>query len=299
MFGERKEEVLGRVRRCGDKLIDGGLKRPETEDDMDELYAEVLEELAIPQVKRIYDGESRCRQKVDPNQTATKVKYTRTHLMRRNSNETAPYWIDILGQKGWNGKPKMNVTQAREMMAVIRTSHKDFLENFVQGGGPAAMLKVTKAISERNPKNPSEFALIEALVACFKALMNNDVGMDGVLDVESALSTIANCFELGTSDRTHVDSEIVTLLAVTCFFSKRGRNAVLRAMEDFRVARREMNMYQSIVTWFKDCENNDFRAAVATFITAIVNLQLMLEVASLSGTTFCPRYPQRNEGYHG
>ena len=274
VFGtSAQEEVFGRVHSLSlDALVDGGLKRPNTADEMDTLYAEVLEELAIPQVKR---ASMMVNQDADKKWTLikqhAKVKYEKAHMQRQNSNETAPYWIGILGQRGWDRRPKITVAQAREMQAVLRTSHKEFLLKFVQGGGPVAMLKVTEVLAGRSPKNPNEYALIEVLIACFKALMNNDVGMDGVLDIENSLGTIASCLELKSADKTNVDAEIITLLAVACFYSKRGRIAVLQAMEDFRLKRREALKYQTLVEWFKECGDNDFRAAVATFITTIVN----------------------------
>jgi len=113
-----------------------------------------------------------------------------------------------------------------------------------------------------------------------------------MLNTENSITTLALAMQLGGSvQRPEAANgkerlmpnlasakEAVLLLAVTCFFSAKGRNMVVAAMDETRRRWRESARYQSLVQTFVNARgDNEFRAACAMFITTIVNSAASLD----------------------
>jgi len=158
----------------------------------------------------------------------------------------------------------------------LRTGHKQFLVDFVNGDGVQSLLTATSWFSSRDPITDGERLIINRLMESYKCLMNNAIGMEGMLSKENAFSTLALAMGLGGMNSKSVNlntaKEAVLLLAVTCFYSAKGRNLVVSAMDELRRRWREGSRFESLVRCFRTAQSQpDFRAACAMFITTIVN----------------------------
>lgn len=132
-----------------------------------------------------------------------------------------------------------------------------------------------------------EMNITASLISCFKALMNNHVGMDGVLEVSDSLGVITQCIPLQqlsvANDALHdpvvvgIAREVVTLLGATAFYSARGRNLVVRAMDTLRVRWRERSRFQTLVRCYEACRDIELRKVLGTFFTTVVNSAASLE----------------------
>jgi hypothetical protein len=185
------------------------------------------------------------------------------------------YWVGVLEATDGHGNPTMTPEKAQEMETVLRTGHKQFLVDFVSGDGVQSLLTITSWYSNRDPMTDGERLIVHRLMEAYKCLMNNAIGMEGMLCKDSAFSTLALAMGIGgMQPKMNLASakEAVLLLAVTCFYSAKGRNMVVQAMDELRRRWRESSRFESLVRCFRSAKANpEFRAACAMFITTIVN----------------------------
>jgi len=240
--------------------------------EIETLYASLLEDLAIPEAKR----ESMMVTEDD----AKKWKLIQAHKTMQRSGKNIKtdepmYWVGLLEAVDMTGAPTITPEKAQEFETVLRTGHKKFLTEFVGGDGVQSLLALTSWYSARYPLEDRERLTLQRLMEAYKWLMNNQVGMDGMLSIEGSISTLALAMGLGAYNaKPNLASakEAVLLLAVTCFYSAKGRNMVVAAMDDMRRKWREASRYESLVRAFRGAKgNNEFRAACIMFITTIVN----------------------------
>lgn len=240
--------------------------------DIEAMYATLLEDLAIPEAKR--------EQMIATEDDAKKWKLIQAHksMIKTGKNiktDEPMYWVACLEAVDGTGVPTINPEKAQELETVLRTGHKKFLTEFVSGEGVQSLLQLTQWYTARYPLEEKERIILQRLMECYKWLMNNQVGMDGMLGIEGSISTLALAMGLGsynTKPNLASAKEAVLLLAVTCFYSTKGRNMVVAAMDDMRRRWRESSRYECLVRVFKEAKgNNEFRAACMMFITTIVN----------------------------
>lgn len=240
--------------------------------ELESLYASLLEDLAIPEAKR----EAMIATEDD----AKKWKLIQAHKTMQKTGKNIKtdepmYWVGLLEAVDATGTPTITPEKAQEMETVLRTGHKKFLTEFVAGDGVQSLLKLTQWYTARFPLEDKERLTLQRLMECYKWLMNNQVGMEGMLNIEGSISTLGLAMGLGaynTKPNLASAKEAVLLLAVTCFYSAKGRSMVVAAMDDMRRKWREASRYESLVRVFKEAKgNNEFRAACIMFITTIVN----------------------------
>lgn len=241
--------------------------------EIESMYASLLEDLAIPEAKR--------EQMIATEDEAKKWKLIQAHksMIKTGKNiktDEPMYWVACLEANDSSTKvPTITPEKAQELETVLRTGHKKFLTEFVSVDGVQCLLKLTQWFTERYPLEDRERLTLQRLMECYKWLMNNQIGMDGMLNIEGSISILALAMGLGSYNaKPNLASakEAVLLLAVTCFYSTKGRNMVVAAMDDMRRRWREALRYESLVRVFREAKgNNEFRAACMMFITTIVN----------------------------
>ncbi len=244
-------------------------------DKLDKLYKQALEELAIPESKRgeMIEKESPEKKWMLIQAHSQMLKQTGGKGSGDNSKHSASYWVDLISQRKADNTPVITVEEAGEFYAVVRTAHKQFLVDFIENDGVEMLIDLTRWYTTRDPTRRlmPEKKILPQLMSCYKALMNNSMGMESVLGVTDSITNLAMGLDLTDESNLQTSQEIIMLLAVTCFYSPEGRDLVVQSMDDLRQRWRESHKYQTLVDTFSNCDDSEFRAAVSMFITTIVN----------------------------
>jgi len=191
---------------------------------------------------------------------------------------TPEYWIDYMTKRNGSGVPIMDVDSANELHSVLRTAHKDFLISFIEQGGISALNELTWHFSTIIDKTINEKDIMSGIVASYKVLMNNNIGMEGALIVKGTITAIAMALDyVDGVDPMTTTEQAVLLLSVVCWYSEEGRKQVVEAIKDIRVRRREANRFQTLVYMLEHTTNISFKASIATFITTVCNTARDLE----------------------
>ncbi|GBG26605.1 Formin-H [Hondaea fermentalgiana] len=243
---------------------------------LDELFAAALEAMALPEATR-----TTMMREQSPAKKWDLIKAHKS-MVKNDENEArsgasaekrnASFWVDLISRRrSVTSEPVITVSEAGELYAVMRTAHKQFLLDFIDADGVSVLIDLTRWYTGRADRNEKESQILPQIMSCYKALMNNRVGMEAVLSIPDSITTFALGMDLSDPEHLQTAQEVVMLLAVTCFYSIEGREKVVRAMDDLRLRWREKHRFQTLVETFADCGDNEFRAAVSMLITTVVN----------------------------
>jgi hypothetical protein len=233
------------------------LVKPDNEERINEMFAEVLEALAIPEAKH----HDMMEQSSD-----IKWKLIERHssLIQEDDVSDASVWADLLkAEKGF-----VSLIDARQIKTVIKTSPKNWLINFLSDGGFVALIDMIGRLGKLPDISGYEASVLSELLGCLKGLMNNQLGLDGVLGIEAALNKIASCLQLCIEE---IYLQVLELLSVCCFASEeQGLTGTLGAMEAYRVENREPARFISMVECLENSTSGDLMLSILTFINTMI-----------------------------
>lgn len=244
---------------------------PPPKPELEARYAALLEDLAIPEGKR--------EQMILNEDDTKKWRLIQAHGKMQGAKnikvDSGQYWIGCLEAVDASNLPTLTPEKAAEFETVIRTGHKKFLTEFVENDGVKSLLSLTSWYSARHPMMDGESKILVRLMEAYKGIFNNQTGMEGMLAIGDSISTLALATRLGGYNKDvnySATKEAILLLAVCCFYSAKGRNMVVSAMDDMRRKWREVARFESLVKTLRESKgNNEFRAACMMFVTTIVN----------------------------
>ena len=183
----------------------------------------------------------------------------------KTPQQEVDFWIGILEGLDGEGQPSITQEQASELEAVIRTSHRGFLDLFVSTGGAESMLHLSDYYSNKTPKTSVEKTKSELLLSCYKPLMNNKTGMEGVLKIKRSMSILALAMDLTDPKNLLSAKEVLFIISVVCFDSEKGRTLIYEAFVECQQRWRERSMYQTLIGAFERTQDAHFKAAVIVF----------------------------------
>lgn len=244
--------------------------------EVDKKFAEVLEAMALPEATRANMMRDQTTNKkwdlIKAHEQMVQNEQNHSHTGVQAEKRNAGYWVDLISRRrNVSNEPVITLAEASELLAVMRTAHKQFLIDFVDQDGITILTDLTRWYTGRDGMNDKESHILPQIMSCYKALMNNRVGMEAVLSIPDSITTFALGMDLSDPEHLQTAQEVVMLLAVTCFYSPEGREMVVKAMDDLRLRWREKQRFQSLVETFSECSDNEFRASVSMFITTVVN----------------------------
>jgi hypothetical protein len=225
------EVIQNRIGRSKKKA--GELEKPDNDEKINEMYSEVLEALAIPEAKRMVMMDQHIELK-------WKLIQTHQSLLSEDDVSDASAWADLL--KDYS-KSYPSLVDSKQLKTVVQTSPKNWLISFMCDHGFRYMLTIIENLGLLTDISGYEAAVLTELLLCLKALMNNQLGLEGVLSIECSLDKIAACLQLGIEE---INMQVLELLSVCCFFSTEGQAHTVNAMDSFRLRQREYARYTLI-----------------------------------------------------
>ena len=220
------------------------------------------------------------------------------------------YWIDLLADSRFEGgrknKTAISVGMIRQLKTVLQTSHRDWLVEFTGAGGMGLLMEALAPLAESAPKqalNPrhqrhasvwsgettnttrsgvtSNIIIQSEAIRCLKAVMNNQLGMEAVLQSGSVISQIA--LHLNPRCRP-LTAQVMELLSVVCWYSEDGHEQVVGAMDNYRDLHNETVRFGPLMEAYnKESASSTtssitFRYQVLLFANSLINNSPSLEV---------------------
>lgn len=193
----------------------------DTEDEgrINTMYSAVLDHLLIPAAKK---------EQLMSSQTIEKKK----QMLQMHAKLFEP------GTSAWADKDSMllsNILKSKvpdlqslsRLRVTLASANREFMTSFLDNGGVAVLLKTIDAHVNKKPMSEVDVAVLYEILTCCKAVMNNDVGMEGFAAVDGSLATLARCLFF---DFKTLALLVLEILSVCCAISETNASLVLQGL---------------------------------------------------------------------
>lgn len=156
--------------------------------EIEEKYAIVLDHLLTP--AKVKEGLI-ANQPLD--KKLTLVKMHQDLFAQSQEALAAVQWTEadvlLLGKIERSKTPDIQLIASLKVL--LQAANKDYMEDFIENGGIAVLLKAVDRRTQQDPIVELDIAVLYEIALCFKAVMNNSIGMEAFVLQEGSIDTIA------------------------------------------------------------------------------------------------------------
>ncbi len=106
--------------------------------------------------------------------------------------------------KGWGEKENVLLSSIQKsknpdlqslakLKIILSSANREFMTSFLESGGVSALLKMVDARLMKRPFTELDIATLYEILSCFKAVMNNPIGMDGIANTPGSVDILTRC----------------------------------------------------------------------------------------------------------
>ena len=278
-------------------------KRPSNDDELDQMFALLLDELALPApVQKQMMSQQTLDQKwnfIKLNRLKLESRMADTHVnkseargshMVTGSSANAEFWAE----KCLN-KDIMELSEMKKLSPAIGTSGREWLEAFADAGGLNGLISCLSDLSKGNALADRENLNIRILGSkVLSKIMNNQFGMDALVDADGGIDMIVKQVHptVDLHDNSLVDladqlTEIsLEKLSLLCWYLG-YTSTVMDAFDDFRRERFEQVRFQTIIERLYRTKSSSLRLSIMIFINSLINSTCDLEERVMVRSYLC------------
>lgn len=236
------------------------LVRP-SDDKVEEMFESVLDHLltAPPIKKQLKDSQSIEKKWM----TVTMHKQLFEGQINAKSVEWGEKDVSLLASIEKSKTPDIN--SLTRLKISLSSANRGFMEAFLAAGGVSVILKALEVHLARQQATELDIAIMFELMTCCKAIMNNAVGMEGLLSVDGAVNVIARCLRF---DFKAFALLVLEILSVCCYYSDRSTTMVIQGMRQQAKMRMEApfgTLIQALLS-----QDVEVKAAVLLFLNSMI-----------------------------
>ena len=139
------------------------------------------------------------------------------------------------------------------------------MNNFFDAGGASVLVKCIDDRIARVPMTNLDAALLYEIMACIKTIMNNAVGMEGMIEHSNAIERIAETLRF---EWKPLALQVLEILSVSCYYSDRSTKLVISGMKRLAKSRQEPVYYVLSKALIE--QDIEVKAGVMQFINNII-----------------------------
>jgi hypothetical protein len=139
----------------------------------------------------------------------------------------------------WGDKENMLLTSIQKMKlpdiptlsrlkTILATGNFEMMTSFLENGGVSILLKAIENRINKKPITELDIAILFEILSCFKAIMKNSLGMDGVAQVAGSIDILAKCLRF---EYKQFALQVLEILSVCAFYSEENAMKVLHGMK--------------------------------------------------------------------
>eukprot|EP01038_Epipyxis_sp_PR26KG_P007973 gene7973-10813_t len=223
-------------------------------DEVNRLYEQVLESLLTPGAIKAKLMESQSLE-----------KKWQTVVMHNKDVQT------IWGEREQtllvtlNKARTPNINNLSRLRAGLQSANKEFMRSFLSAGGVAVLMRAIQKMKDRDPFTDYDFAIMYEIMMCFRAVMNNSIGMDGIINIEGTVDTIATCLRF---ENKVYSLTVIEILSVCCYYSEVAAMKVMNGMRELAKINYEAP-FANLANALGQCDV-EVKASVMQFVNTMV-----------------------------
>ena len=225
--------IVSKVAALLDDSITFEMEMPSAQEEIDAMFDRFLEARNMPE-------QVRPQLRMQPNDKKWAMICTEKALLQQGAGtgedhtQLAEDWRKKLRARGG----EISEDEVRTLATIARTEPMAWLQAFFDHGGVTELLTSTALISRASleslaPKPEAESKVACELLGVYTALMNNNHGMQRMLNIPHAVATLTNALDANMLANPDLSKRAVLILAVVCN-EEGGHELVLNALRQFR-----------------------------------------------------------------
>ncbi len=139
------------------------------------------------------------------------------------------------------------------------------MNSFFDAGGASVLVKCIDDRIARVPMTNLDAALLYEIMACIKTIMNNAVGMEGIIEHSNAIERIAETLRF---EWKPLAMQVLEILSVSCYYSDRSTKLVISGMK--RLAKSRQEPVYHVLSKALVEQDIEVKAGVMQFINNII-----------------------------
>jgi hypothetical protein len=80
-----------------------------------------------------------------------------------------------------------------KLKIMLSSANREFMTSFLESGGVSSLLKMVDQRLLKRPFTELDIAVLYEVLSCFKAVMNNPIGMDGIANSPGSIDILTRC----------------------------------------------------------------------------------------------------------
>ena len=150
-------------------------------EELERVFKEAVIEMAIPEAQypAMFGLSDEKKWDIIKQQKILKKKQDSAG----DDKHSAAKWVELLKGRTGDNRPTLSVEDAREMHTALRTGHRKFLVEFIEGEGIENLNAVTDYYTSHSDRSTRRIELVTQLVSMYKVLLNNNIGMEAALNL--------------------------------------------------------------------------------------------------------------------
>lgn len=122
------------------------------------------------------------------------------------------------------------------LKTVLTTANKSVLSSFINESGIFVLITCINSRLAKTNLTDADAVLLYEIVSCFKVTMNNETGMEAVLDVNDGICSISRCLLF---EWPLLSSLVLEILSCCCYYSESAAFAVIDGLRQWSLTRGE------------------------------------------------------------
>lgn len=172
-------------------------KEPKPEgEELEEQFREVIAEMVLPKEQHEQMLALDAEKKWD---IIKAQKIFAKHREGGIDKDQAEKWVVLLKKRTSGGTPLLTMENARELDTALRTGQKSFLVEFVKAQGLAEINSVVEYFAHITDRSEERLRLMGYLVSMYRALLNNNIGMEAAISTRGEFLVSFILFPLNKS----------------------------------------------------------------------------------------------------
>ncbi|GAM19525.1 hypothetical protein SAMD00019534_027000 [Acytostelium subglobosum LB1] len=255
----------GGAKPTSPSLVPAGI----TEEDLAQQFAHLLEELGVPDAKKVeMMSMSNDKKWILLMGQKDKIRDTEEKAKQNGSlYDTPQYFLSVLRENAATHK------LISELRVCLGSNPMSWINSFLQLGGFGEILKIFQAYQLKQEKDKSDFAIMSDCVLCIKSLLNSQVGLKSVMATSHTFKLLILCLDL--SYPADLRSAILSLTGALALVPQIGHPFVIEALENFRQSSREKSRFWTIVEGARQVAKTqlqyEYWTSFMTFVNSVVN----------------------------
>jgi hypothetical protein len=150
----------------------------------------------------------------------------------------------------------------------LKTADQKWMEGFLEQGGLSAIFDALQALADKVSTIADALRQLDC-VACIKAVMNSQVGLDFIINFPEQKYVRKLSEELDSANKL-VKVQVFELLSALCLYSEEGHTLALDALNNYKKTKGQPHKFSKLIQEIHSSETDEYTSCILAFVNCLI-----------------------------